>query len=110
MSEATRQFFDGLKGGGETVAHEVNSIKEWWSGLHFGAGHADAMIRAGGKELAQALVAFPDSNIRPVEEPGLLGNLTPQEVMRGKDEALGNDGVGAPKIEAPQMERGGMEL
>lgn len=46
----------------------------------------EAMLRAGHKELAQALVALPDSNIRPVEEPGLYGNLTPQEVVQGKSE------------------------
>jgi hypothetical protein len=51
-----------------------------------GAGHLKAMIRAGAKELTQALPAFPDSNIRPVEEPGLVGNLTPQEIVHGKNE------------------------
>jgi len=49
-----------------------------------GAGHLAAMGRAGLKELSQALVAFPDNNIRPVEEPGLVGNLTPQEIVHGK--------------------------
>lgn len=48
-----------------------------------GAGHAEAMFRAGLKELAQALPAFPES-VRPVEEPGLVGNPTPQEVVRDK--------------------------
>jgi len=51
-----------------------------------GAGHLAAMGRAGLKELSQALVALPDSNIRPVEEPGLYGNLTPQEIVQGKSE------------------------
>ncbi len=51
-----------------------------------GAGHLQAMARAGVKELAQALPAFPDSNIRPVEEPGLAGNLTPQEIVHGKSQ------------------------
>lgn len=51
-----------------------------------GAGHLAAMGRAGLKELSQALVALPDSNIRPVEEPGLYGNLTPQEIVAGKSE------------------------
>ncbi len=51
-----------------------------------GAGHLAAMGRAGLKELSQALVALPDSNIRPVEEPGLYGNLTPQEIVQGKNE------------------------
>lgn len=51
-----------------------------------GAGHVSAMGRAGLKELSQALVALPDSNVRPVEEPGLYGNLTPQEIVQGKSE------------------------
>jgi hypothetical protein len=49
-----------------------------------GAGHLAAMGRAGAKELAQALVALPSSTIRPVEEPGTVGNLTPSEVVRSK--------------------------
>jgi hypothetical protein len=48
-----------------------------------GAGHLKAMLRAGAKELAQILPAFPDS-VRPVEEPGLVGNLTPQEIVHDK--------------------------
>jgi hypothetical protein len=31
-------------------------------------------------------VAFPDATIRPVEEPGLVGNLTPQEIVHGKSQ------------------------
>ena len=50
-----------------------------------GAGHMAAMGRAGLKELAQALQAFPDS-VRTVEEPGLYGNLTPQEIVHGKQD------------------------
>jgi hypothetical protein len=38
-----------------------------------------AALRQGSKELAQALPALPDS-IRPVEEPGTMGNPTPQQV------------------------------
>ncbi len=52
--------------------------------VKLGAGHADAMFRAGHKELGQALVALPQGTIRPVEEPGLVGNLTPQEVIATK--------------------------
>ncbi|MDB5346001.1 MAG: hypothetical protein JWP89_4378 [Schlesneria sp.] len=47
-----------------------------------GEGHLAAMGRAGFKELAQALPALPTSNIRPVEEPGLFGNPTPQIVTQ----------------------------
>jgi hypothetical protein len=45
-----------------------------------GEGAFAAWLRAGLKELAQALPAFPDSTIRPVEEPGAFGNVTPQIV------------------------------
>jgi hypothetical protein len=38
-----------------------------------------AAARQGAKELAQALPALPDS-IRPVEEPGSMGNPTQQMV------------------------------
>jgi hypothetical protein len=34
-----------------------------------------AALRQGAKEIAQALPAFPES-VRPVEEPGTLGNPT----------------------------------
>lgn len=54
--------------------------------VKWGAGHAEAMLRAGAKEAGQALVALPTSTIRPVEEPGLVGNLTPQEVMAAKQD------------------------
>jgi hypothetical protein len=49
-----------------------------------GAGHVKAMMRQGAKELAQVLPAFPAHGIQPVEEPGLAGNLTPQEVAKDK--------------------------
>ncbi len=54
--------------------------------VKWGAGHAEAMFRAGHKELGQALVALPQSTIRPVEEPGLVGNLTPQEIVAAKED------------------------
>lgn len=49
-----------------------------------GQGAFEAWLRAGHKEVTQILPAFPDS-IRPVEEPGLPGNLTPQEVVAQKN-------------------------
>jgi hypothetical protein len=51
-----------------------------------GAGHVEAMLRAGTKELAQVLPAFPGHGVQPVEEPGLAGNLTPQEIVHGKSQ------------------------
>jgi hypothetical protein len=46
----------------------------------FGEGHFMAWVREGFKELAQALQAFPGQGIHQVEEPGLVGNPTPQMV------------------------------
>lgn len=51
-----------------------------------GAGHVQAMVRAGAKELTQILPAFPAHSVQPVEEPGLAGNLTPQEIVHGKSQ------------------------
>ena len=44
--------------------------------MKIGEGHAEAWLRGGGDELAQALKAFPDS-IGPIDEPGLFGTATP---------------------------------
>lgn len=49
-----------------------------------GAGHANAVMRQGFKEIAQVLPAFPAHGVQPVEESGLAGNLTPQEVANDK--------------------------
>jgi hypothetical protein len=38
-----------------------------------------AAARQGSKEIAQVLPAFPES-VRTVEEPGTMGNPTPQQV------------------------------
>ncbi len=48
-----------------------------------------AFIRQGGKEAAQGLPATPGS-IRVVEEPGTLGNPTPQQVT---EQSRGEDGL-----------------
>ncbi len=49
-----------------------------------GTGHLQGMLRSGAKELAQALPAFPDS-IKPVEEPGLVGNPVAHEVFQQRN-------------------------
>lgn len=78
-----------------------------------GAGHAKAWIRQGGKEAAQALQAFPDG-IKLVEEPGLVGNLTPQEVVEEKGKAPHPEWMGkeaqaamrnAPELDEMEWER-----
>jgi hypothetical protein len=69
-----------------------------------GEGHAAAMFRAGLKELAQILPAFPDG-VRPVEESGLAGNATPQIIT----EQMGHDAWLAERsatLPAKQNERG----
>ncbi len=48
-----------------------------------GAGAGKAFLRQGLKELSQVIPATKDS-IQVVEEPGAIGNLTPQEVVSQK--------------------------
>ena len=55
-----------------------------------GAGALQAFVRQGFKELAQVIPATPES-VRVVEEPGSIGNPTPQIVtaqMKPKDPEL----------------------
>jgi hypothetical protein len=63
----------------------------------FGAGHAQAWLRAGVKELAQVLQAFPGQGIHPVEEQGLVGNPVSREVYEQKREEV------APATDAAAM-------
>jgi hypothetical protein len=74
--------------------------------VKWGAGHAAAMLRAGHKEVGQALVALPSSTIRPVEEPGLMGNLTPQEVVDTKQTYEARLEQAAAREPADRAERG----
>jgi hypothetical protein len=60
----------------------VESARSVSNSHHCAALHA--FVRQGTDEIAQALVAFPDSNIRPVDEPGQLFNPTMQEVFLNK--------------------------
>jgi hypothetical protein len=53
-------------------------------GRVFGAGHVAAMARAGAKEIAQVLPAFPSHGVQPVEETGLVGNPSQMEVVDAK--------------------------
>jgi hypothetical protein len=62
-------------------------------GQKIGAGHAAGMARSGLKELGQAVVAFPAHSVQPVEEPGIFGNLTPQEIVNGKGVEPGYDAM-----------------
>jgi hypothetical protein len=74
-----------------------------------GAGHASAMWRAGLKEIGQTLQAFPGHGVHGVEEPGLAGNLTPQEIVASKggdqqsyDAMLNNRAQQAPSHQPSQ--------
>jgi len=49
-----------------------------------------AAARQGSKELAQILPAFPES-VRTVEEPGTMGNPTPQQVTQQMEPNSGYD-------------------
>lgn len=68
-----------------------------------------AALRQGAKELAQALPAFPDS-VRPIEEPGTLGNPTQAMIteeigtFHGYDSML--DGYAARGGDRDQQEKG----
>jgi hypothetical protein len=75
-----------------------------------GEGHAEAMWRAGLKELAQVLPAFPNHSVQPVEEYGLAGNLPPDA---GRDkgtfaeerQAYAARGAGQEQERNPKVER-----
>ncbi len=83
--------------------------REWMDQVaqpKIGAGHAHAWLRQGAKELAQFLPAFNNGQ-HVVEENGLFGNITPGEVVRGKEDDLQLDRNQEP---AKQMEREGREM
>ena len=72
----------------------------------FGEGHFMAWIRAGYKEIAQALEAFPQG-IHHVEEPGLVGNPTPQIVTNEMGVTSYHDLLReASQHAAPEQDRG----
>jgi hypothetical protein len=56
-----------------------------------GKGHLEAWLRAGGKEAAQALIAFPNQPIQLIEEPGLFGNATQMEVNAERGNSMSYD-------------------
>lgn len=61
-----------------------------------GAAPLHALVRQGAHELTPLLAAFPDSNVRPVEEPGQMLNPTPQlvtESLTGRKVNLQHDRV-----------------
>jgi hypothetical protein len=101
----------GSTGGGIAMSKEEFSeiMRDAPASPKIGEGHAMAMLRLGGHELTQALAAFPDSNIRPMEEQGTIGNPTPQIVtqeMVGLKQILDAPPQNTPVVE---MERGGRE-
>ena len=71
-----------------------------------------AFVRQGGKETGQVLQAFPDS-MRPVEEPGTLGNPTPQMITNATHPELDNSGLLARYSSEQEADHGqdqGMEM
>lgn len=98
LPPATKEEAELLKQSGYILGGSIDQYELWFKdperqwpmeqeqedGRKIGAGHASAMLRAGFKELSQVLPAFPASSVQPVEEPGLFGNLTPQEVVDTK--------------------------
>ena len=70
-----------------------------------------AALRQGSKELAQILPAFPES-VRPIEEPGTLGNPTAQMIteemgtLKGYDRMLDAYASRGNERDAPEQ---GME-
>ena len=91
----------------EMLGSIKDGLQEGWDNLRIGDGHVAGMIRLGAHEWTQALAAFPDSNIRPMEEPGVWGNPTQMIVtdQMDHDGHLSNYANRAPAIEAPGMER-----
>lgn len=71
-----------VPGGKEMLA----AAKKWWEDLRIGDGHFTAWFRQGFKELTHLLLpAFPRGQ-HIVEEPGLWGNPTQGEVVRGRED------------------------
>jgi hypothetical protein len=80
------KMFQAVIGLGGNESPQTDKSQSWENApAKFGQGAVQAMLRVGSKELAQMLPAFPDS-IKPIEEPGLPGNLTPQEVFHQKQD------------------------
>lgn len=67
------------------LSERGSTVKEPNVAPKIGASHAPAMMRAGLKEIASILPAFPES-VKPVEDMGLAGNALPQEIYKSKHE------------------------
>ncbi len=84
MAEQRRTSLGDLKNMAKAAKEAVTGLGDQTKGPlvqgHvLGTGSVMAALRQGAKELAQVLPAFPDS-ARVVEEPGTIGNPTPQIV------------------------------
>ena len=98
--------FGQLVGGNQTIEGSFERIEPavapvQAAGHKIGEGHAMAMLRLGAHELTNALAAFPDSNIRPMEEPGVFGNPT-QQIVTEEITGRGVDPVSDEFREAAQ--------
>jgi hypothetical protein len=99
-----RHAQEDMKNLGTPAAAQPVAVAAEPEGRKFGEGALLAMGRMGFKELAQALPAFPDS-IRPVEEPGALGNLTPQMVTDQMGYESASDGAHRGQYQQRDEER-----
>ncbi|TWT35212.1 hypothetical protein KOR34_01000 [Posidoniimonas corsicana] len=89
-----KQVLDFMKGVvGSVIGFAGNAIGSVFSpggdSPKIGGTHAEAMFRAGFKELTQILPATAES-VQPVEEIGLAGNALPQEVYQDRHEVEPN--------------------
>lgn len=56
------------------LARFTDKLGQAWQNLRIGDEHLKSMVKLGFHEITQALQPLPDSNIRPLEEPGVFGN------------------------------------
>jgi hypothetical protein len=84
-----REIAAAIHDAGAGAIHAARSISD---SPHMAPIHA--FIRQGADEIAQALPAFPDSNIRPQSEMGQLFEITPgmaTEQIKGHEPEMDHD-------------------
>lgn len=107
LANAQQQKFGPLVGGTPTIEGSYSVVEPAMpeaaktAARKIGEGHAMAMLRLGGHELTNALAAFPDSNIRPMEEPNTFGN----EALPHYEPVTHNDHLNAAAQRGPEPGR-----
>lgn len=69
----------------------ADRVAQAWSELRIGDEHAMGMAKLGAHELTQSLAAFPDSNVRPMKEPGVFGNEHMPHIQHQDHESRSQD-------------------